>query len=132
MDTNNRGLERNRRAILLVAVFTALLTTFTGSALNLSIPSIDNEFHAGAAAIGWVISGYILAAAAMSVPFGRLADLTGRERILKIGILIFSLFRRPLLRKFHRSSSFIPSRSRYRSRHDLFHEPSDSHQRLSS
>jgi len=74
-----------------VAVFTALLTTFTGSALNLSIPSIDNEFHAGAAAIGWVISGYILAAAAMSVPFGRLADLTGRERILKIGILIFSL-----------------------------------------
>lgn len=91
MDTKDHGQERNQRVVLLVAVLTALLTTFTGSALNLSIPSIDNEFRAGATAIGWVISGYILAAAAMSVPFGRLADLTGRERILKIGILIFSL-----------------------------------------
>lgn len=91
MNIKNHRLEQNQRVILIVAVLTALLTTFTGSALNLSIPSIDNEFHAGTAAIGWVISGYILAAAAMSVPFGRLADLTGRERILKIGILIFSL-----------------------------------------
>ena len=39
------------------------------------------------------LSGYILAAAAMSVPFGRLADLTGRERILRDRhIDLFSLF----------------------------------------
>ncbi len=82
---------RDRPIILLVAVLTALLTTFTGSALNLSIPSIDSEFQAGATAIGWVINGYILAAATFSVPFGRLADLTGRVRILKIGILVFTI-----------------------------------------
>jgi EmrB/QacA subfamily drug resistance transporter len=76
---------------LLVAIFSAFVTTFSGSALNLSIPAIDNEFSAGATAIGWIISGYILAAAAMSVPIGRLADLTGRERILKAGIIAFSV-----------------------------------------
>ncbi|HZK01951.1 MAG TPA: MFS transporter, partial [Anaerovoracaceae bacterium] len=76
---------------LLVVILTALMTTFSGSALNLSIPAIDNEYGAGAVLIGWVINGYILAGAALSVPFGRLADITGRERILKIGILIFSL-----------------------------------------
>ncbi len=77
--------------ILFVVVLTAFVTTFSGSALNLSIPAIDSEFNAGAAAIGWVINGYILAVAALSVPMGRLADIRAREFLLKIGVLMFSL-----------------------------------------
>jgi EmrB/QacA subfamily drug resistance transporter len=76
---------------IFVVVITAFITTFTGSALNLSIPSIGTEFHASASSVGWIVTGYILAAAVLSVPFGRLADLTGRKRILVIGILIFAL-----------------------------------------
>jgi len=76
---------------IMVVVITAFITTFTGSALNLSIPSMGSEFHASATAVGWIVTGYILAAAVLSVPFGRLADLTGRKRILVIGILIFAL-----------------------------------------
>ncbi len=88
---NEPSGNNNNTNTLVIAILTAFLTTFSGSALNLSIPAIDNEFNAGAAAIGWVISGYILAAAAFSVPIGRMADLTGRERILKAGILVFSI-----------------------------------------
>lgn len=76
---------------IFVVVITAFITTFTGSALNLSIPSIGTEFHASASSVGWIVTGYILAAAVLSVPFGRLADLTGRKRILVTGILIFAL-----------------------------------------
>lgn len=76
---------------IFVVIITAFITTFTGSALNLSIPSIGTEFHASASSVGWIVTGYILAAAVLSVPFGRLADLTGRKRILVIGILIFAL-----------------------------------------
>lgn len=76
---------------MLVVIITAFITTFTGSALNLSIPSMGSEFHASASIIGWIVTGYILAAAVLSVPFGRLADLTGRKRILVIGIFIFAL-----------------------------------------
>ena len=87
--------EKNKKSIqfstLLVVVITAFITTFTGSALNLSIPAMGSEFHASATAVGWIVTGYILAAAVLSVPFGRLADLTGRKRILMIGILIFTL-----------------------------------------
>ncbi|HYE68277.1 MAG TPA: MFS transporter [Anaerovoracaceae bacterium] len=87
--------ENNVRSIqlstIMVVVITAFITTFTGSALNLSIPSMGSEFHASATAVGWIITGYILAAAVLSVPFGRLADLTGRKRILVVGILIFAL-----------------------------------------
>ena len=76
---------------ILVVIITAFITTFTGSALNLSIPSMGSEFHSSASSIGWIVTGYILAAAVLSVPFGRMADLTGRKRILVIGILIFAL-----------------------------------------
>ena len=83
--------KKTQFSTLLVVIITAFITTFTGSALNLSIPAMGSEFHASATAIGWIVTGYILAAAVLSVPFGRLADLTGRKRILVIGILIFTL-----------------------------------------
>jgi len=76
---------------IFVVIITAFITTFTGSALNLSIPSMGTEFHASAFFVGWIVNGYILASAVLSVPFGRLADLTGRKRILVTGILIFAL-----------------------------------------
>jgi len=87
----NKENRRGQLSTILVVVVTAFITTFTGSALNLSIPSMGAEFHASATAIGWIITGYILASAVFSVPFGRLADLTGRKRILVTGILIFTL-----------------------------------------
>lgn len=89
---NNENTQRSLQlSTLLVAIITSFITTFTGSALNLSIPAIGNEFHAGAASVGWIVTGYILAAAVLSVPFGRLADLTERKRILVTGILTFAL-----------------------------------------
>jgi len=78
-------------ATIYVVIITAFITTLTGSALNLSIPAIGTEYHPSATFIGWIVTGYILAAAALSVPFGRLADITGRKRILVIGIFIFAL-----------------------------------------
>lgn len=84
-------LTKEQKSTITVVIITSLITTFTASALNLSIPAIGEEFKAGASSIGWIINGFILASAAMSVPFGRIADLTGRKRILVTGILIFSL-----------------------------------------
>ncbi len=76
---------------LFVVIITSFMTTFIGSALNLSIPAISLEFRASAVMTGWIITGYMLAAAALSVPFGRLSDMTGRKRILISGITIFAL-----------------------------------------
>jgi EmrB/QacA subfamily drug resistance transporter len=84
-------MTKDQVATIFVVVITAFLTTFTASALNLSIPAIDAEFKAGATSIGWVINGYILASAAFSVPFGRIADLTQRRLVLITGILTFAL-----------------------------------------
>lgn len=78
-----------RRAVITVVVITAFITTFTGSALNLSIPDIGSQFGVSAGRMGWLVSGYTLSVAAFSVPFGRLADITSRRNVLIAGIALF-------------------------------------------
>ncbi len=54
-------MERETGAgmVLKVAVLTSFLTTFMGSALNLSIPALEAEFAVGAAFIGGLL-GYLI------------------------------------------------------------------------
>jgi len=80
-----------QKATIFVVIITAFVTTFTGSALNLSIPAMGKEFGVSASMIGWVITGYMLTLAALSVPFGRLADITRKKLIFIPGLFIFSL-----------------------------------------
>lgn len=76
---------------LIVVVTTAFVTSFSSSAMNLAIPAIGIEFDASATFTGWIVTGYMLCVAMFAVPFGRLADLTGRRRIFLIGIVSFSV-----------------------------------------
>lgn len=85
-------MQKEHKTALFVATLTAFATTFSASALTLSIPAIGAEFGFGAASIGWIVTGYVLASAILSVPFGRIADLTGRKWVLCVGILLFTLF----------------------------------------
>ncbi len=84
-----RNFDKKQKATVYVAVITSFITTFTGSALNLSIPALNQEFAVSAAAIGWIVTGYMLTLAVLTVPFGRIADLTSRKKILETGIFIF-------------------------------------------
>lgn len=87
---HNNFMEKSKsRAVITVVVITAFITTFTGSALNMSIPEIGREFNVSAASAGWLITGYTLSVAAFSVPLGRLADITSRRKILIAGISVF-------------------------------------------
>ena len=79
-------------ATIFVVVVTAFLTSFSSSAMNLAIPAMGLEFGGKAVYLGWVVTGYMLCVAMFSVPFGRLADLTGRRRVFLIGIIAFTVF----------------------------------------
>jgi len=79
-----------QKSTIFVAIITSFITTFMGSALNLSVPVMSEEFDVSAGAIGWVVTIYMLISSAFSVPFGRIADITARKRILVTGIAIFS------------------------------------------
>ena len=82
---------REQRNTICVCVITSFITTFMGSALNLSIPSLEEEFKAGAQTVGWVITIYMLTCSALAVPFGRLSDRVERRSVLRTAILIFCI-----------------------------------------
>lgn len=79
-----------KKGAVLVSVTTSFISSFMGSALNLSIPDIEKDFAAGAAVSGWVITVYMLTCAALTVPFGRLAEIRRRTAILRAGIFLFA------------------------------------------
>lgn len=108
---------------ILVVVLTAFVTTFTGSALNLSIPDLSQEFHAGAGMVGWLVTGYTLAVAACSVPAGRVAGYhqpeisTGDRSRFVYDLLYCSCFF-----YIHNDADFDSSSTGNRSSYDIQHQ----------
>src|ERR1700761_7272467 len=70
------------------AQFLAVVDAFI---VNVAIPSIRIDLHAGAAEIQAVIAVYQIAYAALMITGGRLGDIVGRKRIFIIGVLGFTL-----------------------------------------
>ncbi|MBL6963216.1 MAG: MFS transporter [Bacteroidetes bacterium] len=78
------------RVALWVSILGSFLTPFMGSAINVALPEISKEFNMNAIALGWVATSYLLAAAIVLVPIGRMADIHGRKRIYLLGIIIYT------------------------------------------
>ena len=95
----------SKRTVLIVAALSSFLMTFMGSSINIALPSIGNEFQMNAVLLGWVATAYLLATAMFLLPFGRLADIHGRKRILIYGIFIFTIS--SLFLSFSPSATFL-------------------------
>lgn len=76
---------------LLVSIATSFCVTYMGSAVAICIPAIGAEFGSSPADLGAILSAYILASAALALPFGRFADLIGHKRVIVAGIFLFAL-----------------------------------------
>jgi EmrB/QacA subfamily drug resistance transporter len=76
---------------LAVMALISFIVTFASSSINLALPDIALYFNSSASMLGWTVTGYTLANAAFAVPFGRIADLSGRKRIFIIGVSVFVL-----------------------------------------
>jgi EmrB/QacA subfamily drug resistance transporter len=79
-----------QRAALIVAVLSSFSTPFMSSAINLALPAMARELQLDALLMGWVATSYLLASAMFLVPFGRLADLFGRKRLLIGGLSLYT------------------------------------------
>ena len=61
-----------------------------GSALTVALPKLRAAVGADLASVQWVLNGYILALASLTLIGGALADAHGKARMLAIGCLVFS------------------------------------------
>jgi len=81
----------HRRWVLAACVLASALAFIDGSALTVALPRLRAAFGADLAAVQWVLNGYVLALAALTLIGGALADVYGKERMLTIGCLGFGL-----------------------------------------
>jgi EmrB/QacA subfamily drug resistance transporter len=75
---------------LLVAALASFLTPFVGSATNVALPAIGRGFALDAVVLSWIATAYLLSAAVVLVPFGKLADIHGRKRVLRAGLVVYT------------------------------------------
>ncbi|MFC0032693.1 MFS transporter [Micromonospora chaiyaphumensis] len=73
--------------VLLTATFMTAIDAFI---VNVALPVMQRDLHAGPAALEWVVAGYVLAVAAGLVTGGRLGDRYGRRRIFGLGLALFT------------------------------------------
>lgn len=67
------------------------MATLDASIVNISLPTIMADFKSNLAVSEWIILSYLLVIIGLLLPFGRLADMTGRKKIYRLGFVIFSL-----------------------------------------
>jgi EmrB/QacA subfamily drug resistance transporter len=74
--------------VLLTGTFMVVLDFFI---VNVALPSMQRDLHAGAGAIEWVVAGFALTSAVFLITSARIGDRIGRRRTFSIGLGVFTL-----------------------------------------
>ncbi len=82
---------QQRRMVLAACVLASSMAFIDGSALTVALPKLRAFFGADLASVQWVLNGYVLALAALTLIGGALADHYGKARVLAAGCLGFGL-----------------------------------------
>jgi EmrB/QacA subfamily drug resistance transporter len=88
VDSKNTNIAK---PVLIITLMVSLTISFLTSALNISLPAVNREFQADAISLSWVVTAYTLAIAVFSIPFSRVADITGRKKVFIWGSIVFTI-----------------------------------------
>jgi EmrB/QacA subfamily drug resistance transporter len=76
---------------LAASIFASSLAFVDGTVLTVALPALRKDLAADYALLQWVMNGYVLALAALTLIGGALSDRYGHARVLAIGCILFSL-----------------------------------------
>jgi len=68
-----------------------LLPALATSIANVALPTLAQAFEARFQDVQWVVLAYLLAITTLIVSVGRLGDLMGRRRLMRVGIVLFTV-----------------------------------------
>lgn len=84
------GQTAPRAGLALLVVATAqLMLVLDDTIANIALPSIQDDLGVPTSLLPWIVSAYVLAFGALLLFGGRLGDLYGRRRILRVGLVLF-------------------------------------------
>jgi len=81
--------KSHKIAVMLVTSIAAFVTPFMAASVNIALPSIARDYSMDAITLSWIATSFILSAAVFLIPFGRIADISGRKRVFIWGGAIF-------------------------------------------
>lgn len=79
----------SKRLVQLVAALGSALAPFMVSAVIVATPAIGRDFPADVALLTWVTAAFFIVAAALLIPFGRIADVRGSKRVFTAGMAVY-------------------------------------------
>jgi EmrB/QacA subfamily drug resistance transporter len=83
--------SENRKWWTLGAVALGLfMIMLDNTVVNVALPTIQRDLHAGLDELEWIVSGYALTFAALLLTGGKLADLLGRRLVFVTGLAVFA------------------------------------------
>lgn len=83
-----RRLSGENGIVVTVALGT-MLVPLNSTMIAVALPHLIAHFHAGLGAVGWLVTGYLIAMAALQPVAGTLGDLFGRRRLVLVGLVCF-------------------------------------------
>lgn len=80
----------NGRLVLAGTVLGSSLAFIDGSAVNLTLPVVQQQLGGDAAGAQWIMNAYALMLGALVLAGGAAADRYGRRRVFVVGVVLFS------------------------------------------
>src|ERR1700722_19674223 len=86
------ALRSGRRALMLaVCCMSLFMVGLDNTIVNVGLPSIGRDLHAGVSGLQWTVAAYTITLAALLMFSGALADRIGRRTIFQVGLSLFTL-----------------------------------------
>jgi EmrB/QacA subfamily drug resistance transporter len=85
------GSPRRPRVTLIAGSLAGFMIGLDATVVATALPTIHATLHASASALGWTVSAYSLAFAALILTGTALGDLFGRRRVFLAGFAVFTL-----------------------------------------
>jgi EmrB/QacA subfamily drug resistance transporter len=86
-----KGMSKEEVRLLCILGFGSFLLQSNLNSTNIALADIQKEFHVSLSSVQWVsiIGGIMMAS--MSLCFGRIADILGRRRVYRVGVVIYAV-----------------------------------------
>jgi len=77
--------------VLVICCSSLFIVGMDSTIVNVALPSIGRELHAGVSGLQWTIDGYTLVLASLLMLSGATADRVGRRRVFQVGLAVFTV-----------------------------------------
>jgi EmrB/QacA subfamily drug resistance transporter len=76
--------------VLFICCSSLFIVGLDSTIVNVALPSIGRDLHAGVSGLQWTIDGYTLVLASLLMLSGATADRVGRRRTFQVGLVVFT------------------------------------------